>query len=88
MFRVPGSHSTVKKIVDLFNEGTWLQIIIIIMDSWIRIGKNPDFDGMPAFVEDVAGVFKKYLRDMPCPLLSDGTPEDLLQNRFLDALCK
>jgi hypothetical protein len=40
---------------------------------------------MPAFVEDVSGALKKYFRDLPEPLLSDGTPEDKLQHQVKEA---
>jgi hypothetical protein len=41
---------------------------------------------MPAFVEDVSGALKKYFRDLPEPLLSDGTPEDKLQHQIKQAV--
>lgn len=32
--------------------------------------------------EDVASVWKKYLRDLPAPLLADDTPEHALEAEF------
>jgi hypothetical protein len=50
------------------------------------LGRNFAFEDVPAFAEDVSGVLKKYLRDLPDPLLSDGTAEDALQGKFGAAL--
>jgi len=47
-------------------------------------GQNPDLVKVPT--DDVAGLLKKYLRELPEPLLSDCTPEDTLQHAFQEAM--
>lgn len=69
LFRVPGSHDTIEKLVESLNQG-----------------KNPDFDRQDVYVEDVAGVLKKYLRDLPDHLISDGSSEETLAKKFLSTL--
>jgi hypothetical protein len=49
-----------------------------------NVGENPDFKKY--LVEDISGLLKKYLRDLPEPLITDLTPEDQLQRAFHDAL--
>ena len=46
----------------------------------------PDFADESVGQEEVSGVFKKYLRELPAPLLMDDTPEGHLQNQFAQVL--
>jgi len=47
-------------------------------------GENPDFKKF--LVDDISGLLKKYLRELPEPLITDLTPEDRLQKEFHTAL--
>jgi hypothetical protein len=47
-------------------------------------GENPDF--RRCLVDDVSGLLKKYLRELPGSILTDGTQEDHLQTAFKQTL--
>lgn len=88
LFRVPGAHSTIETLVDMFDKGKHILINHVLFYHLLFLkGENPNFDALPAYVEDIAGTLKKYLRDQPQPLISDGTPNDILQNQFISVLC-
>lgn len=48
------------------------------------LGENPDF--RRCLVDDVSGLLKKYLRELPGSILTDGTQEDHLQTAFKQTL--
>jgi len=54
------------------------------MLNFLYSGENPDFKR--SLVDDVSGLLKKYLRELPGSILTDGTPEDHLQTAFKQTL--
>jgi hypothetical protein len=42
----------------------------------------PDFDQEGCNLEEVSGVFKKYIRELPTPLFIDDDPQNLLHEEF------
>lgn len=57
--------------------------------TYLLSGLVPDFDRPDCCLEEVSGVFKKYIRELPSPLFIDDTPENKLHQEFTKVMeCK
>ncbi len=74
---MPGGHGHIANICKTFNNGTRKDLCILTFK-----GELPDFGADEIGLEEVSGVFKKYLRELPEPLLKDDSPDGELQAKF------
>lgn len=84
IFRVPGSHGIITNICKTFNNGKRHSFRAIA--SNFRLGEVPDFSADEIGLEEVSGVFKKYLRELPEPLLKDDSQYGELHAKFCAVL--
>lgn len=87
LFRVPGSHNVISSVCEAARHGTQKKNRKKIqrINNFLFVyypGLVPDFDQPDCCLEEVSGVFKKYIRELPSPLFIDDTPENKLHQEF------
>jgi hypothetical protein len=79
IFRLPGRSSRVEELREAFNRGAPQSIVILLVRKVLpcahfwrhtRVGEDPDISD-ESEIHAVGSLLKRYLRDLPSPLLSD-----------------